>query len=136
MLLLGCLLLLGGILGSYSGTLWNPHKNECVEGLEDHTYRMSKCAAGAPSQAWVLEGQFIKNKKSGTCLTSLPYGGVKPFACSKTLHDEEKLDMIKIEIEGTEVRTVTGWCLHNDGQKLEFMSCRFKPKSFPRIAFE
>jgi hypothetical protein len=136
MRLLGCFLLLGAILGSYSGTLRNPQKNECAEGLEDHTYCMSKCAAGAPSQAWVLQGQFIKNKKSGTCLTSLPYGGVKPFACSKTLHDEEKLDMIKIEIEGTEVRTVTGWCLHNDGQKLEFMSCRFKPKSFPRIVFE
>jgi hypothetical protein len=66
--------------------------------------------------AWVLDGEFIKNKKSRTCLTSLHDGSVKPFACSKT-QDIDKRSITKIIIEGTEVKNgvyilvVRGWCL-------------------------
>jgi hypothetical protein len=55
------MLLYGGILGSDSGTLRNPQTNECAEGPENNEYRMSKCAAVAPSQGWFLKGEFIKN---------------------------------------------------------------------------
>jgi hypothetical protein len=140
MRLLGCLLLFGGILGSYSGTLRNPLTNECAEGLENHEYRMSKCDAGAPSQAWVLEGKFIKNQKSGTCLTPLHNGYMKPFACSKTFHRFEERELIKIIIEGTEVKTANNWCLINGAGSqrniLTFASCGIQSKLVPRIVFE
>jgi hypothetical protein len=141
MRLLGCLLLFGGILGSYSGTLRNPLTNECAEGLENHEYGMSKCDAGAPSQDWVLEGKFIKNQKSGTCLKSVVgTGQVIPFACSKTLHRFEKQEMIQIIIEGTEVKTANNWCMINGAGSqrdiLTFASCGIHSKRVPRIVFE
>jgi hypothetical protein len=135
MRLLGCLLFFGGILGSYAGTIRNPQTNECAEGLEGHEYRMSKCDAGSPSQAWVLDGEFIKNKKSRTCLTSLRDGSLKLFACSKT-QDVYKRSITNIIIEGTDIKNAYNGCLHFGGQRLVFISFYLKPARTPKMVFE
>jgi hypothetical protein len=100
-----------------------------------NVYRMSKCDAGSPSQAWVLDGEFIKNKKSRTCLTSLYDGSVKPVACSKIL-DVDKRSITKIIIEGTEVKNAENGCLYFGFQRLVFISCYLKPARTPQMVFE
>jgi hypothetical protein len=110
------ILLFVWVLGCSAGKLRDPTRNQCVEVREDYTYRFSNCVNGSAAQEFILEGERVKNPKSGKCIPSTGIEISKLGGCSRGHTNVAK-------VEGTTVKNFEGFCLFTIKKTLSFFAC-------------
>jgi hypothetical protein len=132
--LMRSILLFVWVLGCSSRKLRHLSKHKCVEVLEDREYEFLECVNGSAAQEFLLEGERVRNPKSGNCLPSTGVEMSKLAACSRGHPNNTKLYM---KVEGTTVKNSEGFCLFGTGDTLSFCPCdRFDNTKTKKVAFE
>jgi hypothetical protein len=123
------ILLFVWVLGCSSGKLRNVRSNQCVEALEDYKYEFLECVNGSAAQEFLLEGERVKNRKSGKCLSGTGIDISKLGDCSG------RKSVMKVE--GTTVKNSKGFCLFGTGDNLSFYPCdNFDNTKTKKVVFE
>jgi hypothetical protein len=125
----GCIFIVAmTILGAFSLTIKQSTKDRCLEGFQTNGVRIAKCDPNSASQNWIVDGDRIKNEKLQQCISTDQINNGKLVPCefkpsSSPKTDKDKTNMMKVRIEGNELKNFVNKCLYFGLKYGFFYSC-------------